>query len=203
MRFLPVAVASTFLIGIVVGVSLVFVSMPLLLLAWCAWHLSVLSYLSGFPRGVEVWALLGLLLTGMSVGGSAEKNAQYPLLLRQLNEEPPAHPVVVEGRLRKDAFPTDHGVVVDLAAQALRRAGLDQPTSGGVRITVGGGRSADRLGEWRAGRTVRLRTVLRVPAVYRNPGVRNERAALARHGIQLFGSTKSALLVSLVSHGSY
>ena len=55
----------------------------------------------------------------------------------------------------------------------------------------------DRLREWRAGRTVRVPAFLRQPSTYLNPGTPDERPALARKGIVLVGSVKSAALVEV------
>ncbi len=43
------------------------------------------------------------------------------------------------------------------------------------------------MGQWRAGRAVRVTAALREPTTYRNPGVPDERRALARRGIALVG----------------
>ena len=55
---------------------------------------------------------------------------------------------------------------------------------------------------WRSGARaahVRVAASLREPTVYRNPGVPDERRALARRGIALVGSVKSAALVEVVA----
>ena len=74
--------------------------------------------------------------------------------------------------------------------------------SGGVRLSISGVLAASRLENWRAGRLVRVTAVLRPPAFYLDPGVRDERRALARRGIMLVGSVKSGALVDVVSAGS-
>ena len=57
--------------------------------------------------------------------------------------------------------------------------------------------------EWRAGRRLRLHAALRLPATYLNPGVRDERRALALQGTAVVGSVKSGLLVQVTARGSW
>jgi competence protein ComEC len=59
-----------------------------------------------------------------------------------------------------------------------------------------------RLLEWRAGRLVRTTAVLRLPSTYLDPGVRDDRRAMARRGSVLVGTVKSAALVEIVGRGS-
>jgi competence protein ComEC len=54
---------------------------------------------------------------------------------------------------------------------------------------------------WRAGRLVRLTAAVRTPTGFRNPGNSDEGASLARRGIALVGSVKSAALVNVVARG--
>ena len=75
--------------------------------------------------------------------------------------------------------------------------------SGGVRLSVAGVLATARLNEWRAGRTVRVTAVLRPPAFYLDPGVRDERRALARRDIMVVGSVKSGALVDVAAPGSW
>ncbi len=49
---------------------------------------------------------------------------------------------------------------------------------------------------------MRVTTTLREPAVYLNPGAGDMRASLARRGVILVGSIKSAALVSVTARGS-
>src|SRR5262249_23516937 len=70
------------------------------------------------------------------------------------------------------------------------------------RLSVSGVLAVSRLSAWRAGRTLRVTTVLRPPAFYLDPGVRDARPALARRGVMLVGSIKSAALVDVIARGS-
>ena len=75
-------------------------------------------------------------------------------------------------------------------------------TRGGVRLSVAGTLAPGAMGEWRKGRHVRVAASLREPTTYRNPGVPDEQRALARRGIALVGSVKSAAMVEVVAPGS-
>ena len=69
-------------------------------------------------------------------------------------------------------------------------------------LTVGGTASADRVLEWRAGRTIRAPVTFRRPARYLNDGVPDFERDLAIDGTALFGSIKSGLLVEVDARGS-
>ena len=75
-------------------------------------------------------------------------------------------------------------------------------TRGGVRLSVIGNLAPGAMGQWRAGRAVQVSATLREPATYRNPGVPDDQRALARRGIALVGSVKSAAMVDVTGPGS-
>ena len=58
-----------------------------------------------------------------------------------------------------------------------------------------GALAADRMSEWRAGRTIRAPAQMRAPSCYLDPGVPDQRRVLARRGIALVGTVKSGALV--------
>jgi competence protein ComEC len=74
---------------------------------------------------------------------------------------------------------------------------------GGVVLTVSGGLAPSAVGEWRAGRIVRLPASLRRPARYLNDGVPDQERLLARRGISLVGAVKSAALVEVIAKGRW
>ena len=76
-----------------------------------------------------------------------------------------------------------------------------QPTSGGVRLSVGGRLWSGRVAAWRAGRVVRVWATLRQPAAYRNPGVADQARRQAVRGTALLGSVKSGLLIDVMQQG--
>jgi len=77
------------------------------------------------------------------------------------------------------------------------------PASGGVLVTVVGSLAADRVGDWRAGRRVRMPVMLRRPSRYLDPGVPDHERALARRGTTLVGTVKSGALVEVLARGSW
>jgi competence protein ComEC len=109
--------------------------------------------------------------------------------------------IEIEGRLLEDAAPTDYGASLLLTADRIRSAAGWRTTSGGVRLSVGGSLTREAHAHWRAGRRVRATASLRLPTGYQNPGARDEVAALARRGVALVGSVKSAALVEIVAPG--
>jgi competence protein ComEC len=109
----------------------------------------------------------------------------------------------IEGRLIADATITDAGANLRVRLHHIRVDSCPQPVQGGVSITVAGGLIADAAGEWRAGRIVRMPALLRRPARYLNHGVPDQELLLARRGIALVGSVKSAALVQVVTRGRW
>ncbi len=110
-------------------------------------------------------------------------------------------PVEIEGRLLEDAAPTDYGASLLLAVERTGSGGVWRATDGAVRLSVGGTLAREAHPGWRAGRRVRVTATLRLPTGYRNPGARDDAAALARRGVALVGSVKSAALVEVVARG--
>jgi competence protein ComEC len=151
--------------------------------------------------GVLVGVLGGCLLSGISLGATAARAAYSPDLLVWFNAREPAlrtDPAHIEGVLREDASAGALGVsvTIDVAREDSGHA------RGGVRLSLGGVPPASEILKWRAGRTVALPAMLRIPAMYGDPGVPDEVRALARRGIVLVGSVKSAALVEVMAKGS-
>ena len=144
---------------------------------------------------------VGSLLAGVSLGTTAAARAYDPPLLQWFRSRNSADPAIVEGVLREDAAPRPFGVslLVDVMSVDGHR-GAD--ALGGIRVSVGGVLAVARRGEWRAGRTIRAPVLLRRPPRYLNPGVADDTRALARRGIVLVGTVKSASLVEVLGHGS-
>ncbi len=111
-------------------------------------------------------------------------------------------PVVIEGRLREDAVEGAAGYSMSLWVSHVRAGRRIRPAEGGVVLTVYGNLAAGRHAQWRAGRRVRATAQLRLPTVFRNPGVPDSRLALARRGTVLVGSVKSGALVEVTAQGT-
>lgn len=149
------------------------------------------------------------------IGADAQHRALYPPL-RQLLEarfggiaietlglERHDTPFEIEGRLLADAAITNAGANLRLQVERVWIEACPEPASGGVSITVAGGLAAEAAAEWRAGRRLRMPAVLRRPARYLNEGVADQELLLARRGIALVGSAKSAALVQVVERGRW
>jgi competence protein ComEC len=121
---------------------------------------------------------------------------------------------VVEGVLRTDASVSPAGVSLSVEVDRIAGGPVPPPLApltradgmaaavGGVLVTVAGALAAERIGEWRAGRRVRMSAQLRRPARYLNAEVADPERSLARRGTVLVGSVKSGALVEVVAHGS-
>jgi competence protein ComEC len=72
-----------------------------------------------------------------------------------------------------------------------------------VAIFVGGAVPRTAVDDWRAGRLLRAPVLLRRPARYLNHGLPDQERALARRGVSLVGTIKSAALVEVVDHGRW
>ena len=160
-------------------------------------------------------AMCGLGATCALIGADAQHRALYPPL-RQLLEarfggfaietldlERRDTPFEIEGRLMADAAITDAGANLRIQVARVWIDACPESGPGGVSITVAGQLAADAAREWRAGRVVRMPAVLRRPARYLNEGVADQELLLARRGIALVGSAKSAALVQVVEHGRW
>jgi len=111
--------------------------------------------------------------------------------------------VEIEGRLLADAFLTDSGASMRVQVERLSAGACPEPTDGGVSLTVQGVLAAGAVAEWRAGRTIRTTAVLRRPARYLNEGVPDLERMMARRGITLVGTVKSAALVHVTMRGGW
>ena len=111
-------------------------------------------------------------------------------------------PLVIEGRLRDDVVTGAAGYSMSVSVSSIGARGVVRETDGGVLLTVYGSLAAGRASEWRAGRRVRVTAQLRLPTAFRDPGVPDNRLALARRGTILVGSVKSGALVDVIGRGT-
>jgi competence protein ComEC len=143
-------------------------------------------------------------LAGLSLGVSDVRRVYRTPLASWFEATPSGTSVTLRGTLVEDASPTAAGasLLLDVAAIETAAPSLPVDVRGGVRLSVAGALLEHSLGEWRAGRSVRVPAFLRQPSAYLNPGTPDERPALARKGIVLVGSVKSAALVEVLARGS-
>jgi competence protein ComEC len=139
------------------------------------------------------------------------ERAQAAQAARRLPEDDEAF-AIVAGTLRADAAVTPTGTFLSLdvdsiqwppASWARSPYPRDSPASGGIQAIVGGSLAAERAGEWRGGRRVRVPVQLHRAARYLDPDVPDYERVLARRGTTLVGTVKSGALVELMARGSW
>ncbi len=170
-----------------------------------AWAHALVAFACAEARFVVGGCAAGVLAAGVLAGGQAEARARHPPLRQALAPVLAAsvgEPLVIEGILRTDAEPAEYGAALEVEIDRVGVPGRTLAVRGGVRLTVGGAMTAERLPQWRAGRRIRAPALLREPARFLNPGVPDQADALARHGVAYLGTIKSAALVEMIAPGS-
>lgn len=141
---------------------------------------------------VCVWVMVGAL--SMAYGSQMRANALIfpPAWIFDLQA-----PVMVEGRLKRDASQGDSGVRLEITDVV-----VSEPTGHhavlrniDVLAIVGGELAASLQHEWTAGRWVRMPASLRVPPVVRNPGSPSVRWQHLTRPFDAIASVKSGSLV--------
>ena len=207
----PAAVAAIpLLAGSAAGVLLVDSIPERLILAFAASAVITLIaafglFEEGLHRVSAATIAAGFAAAGMSMGLSSAHALYTPALLHwfDTHQASAGDPLLVEGILHEDAALTENGVTLSVDVDRIfPTRGVMSTVAGGVRLSVGGNVSPGQLESWRAGRRVRLPSLLRHPTVFRDPGVQDETRPLARRGIVLVGSVKSAALVDVIRRGS-
>jgi competence protein ComEC len=168
-----------------------------------AWATALLAYLRGLVQAQLAAVCMLVAGAGWVLGAHAVANALHPPLRTALERWDSDAPVVVEGRLREDAAATAAGAVLRIDVERVAVGGVSSSVGGGVSVGVGGGMQPQFLAQWTAGRLLRAPMLLRRPARYFNAGVPDQELALARRGIALVGTIKSAALVEILERGSW
>jgi competence protein ComEC len=196
--------AIPLVLGVLIGTASADASAPLGVAGLLAcWASSLASVRCRLRTAASVSIAGGCVLAGLVIGARAQDEADTPSLaawyrLAQRSAQREGWPVRLTGVLREDAAASPHAGV-SLTLDAVSANG--DPVDGGVRLTVAGALAAAQSGQWRAGRTVTVNVALREPLDYRDPGVPSDRARLARQGIVLVGTVKSAALVNVDARG--
>ena len=141
---------------------------------------------------------VGFLFAGLSLGIASAQRAYRAPLAEWFAAESTSEPIRLEGILREDAALTPFGASIVLNVE---RVG-PHPIAGGVRLSVVGALASGVADKWRRGRRVRVPAILHTPNEYYDPGVPEVTRPLARRGLCLVGSVKSASLVELLADGS-
>jgi competence protein ComEC len=147
------------------------------------------------------WLLVAAAITGAAAAGSiigtrSAAAADAPSLLIWHRSQPPDSVARIEGIIREDAAPAGYGVSLTLDVMSVSSRSGSLRVRGGAHLTIAGAMAPARLSYWTAGRRISCDVVLREPLDYHDPGVSSDRERLARGGIVLLGSVKSAALVS-------
>lgn len=179
------------------------VALAALALAWIGIGASVWRRSAA---GVTIALALGFGAIGATAGARDTARAVAPPLRtvfeRLSSDGRRPQPVALEGRLQRDAVPTQYGASLLVAVDRAMMDGRAVDARGGLRLTVGGTLVARHIDQWRAGRRVRVPVTLSRPVRYLNPGVPDQERRGARRGTTLRGTVKSAMLVEIVGRGS-
>jgi len=194
--------ALALLAGIVLGIWGGVPAAAGVLLLCAALALSIGCLLSGRVRLLVIAVATSWVAAGVVLGARAEASARDPPLRRALDPGLEG-PLVLTGVLTEDASPAPNGVSLSLHVNSWSRHGAVHAADDGVVITVGGRVAAWRVRAWTRGRLVRVAAWLREPARYRDAGVPDHALGLARRGIALVGSVKSASLVEVLAPGGW
>ena len=179
-------------------VTLLIASAVLAVGAFCAGHRSlfaaglVLSFAAGGTLlAVRQWQDAWRPTLKIAFESMARDERQELVKAGRFVPEEDSAAVVVVGVLQSDASPTaGGGISLNVATRWIGRIRsanertdpAANPVSGGVLLTVVGALAADRMSEWRAGRTIRAPAQVRAPSFYLDPGVPDQRRVLARRG---------------------
>jgi competence protein ComEC len=193
MPILPVLLAGSLAAGIAVALVFAFERpVPALAVAALMAGGAFLGLRRGAGRVVLACAMAGTAAAGASLGANAEGRARRPALVPGI-ERAGSEVVALRGVLAEDAHVGASGVRLRVWVRQLG----EEPHDGRelAALTVVGVLAPARVGEWTAGRAVRVAATLRRPAFYLNPGVPDDRLALARRGLVAVGTVKSGALV--------
>jgi competence protein ComEC len=166
------------------------------------------------PHATLASVAAGFGLAGAVLASDARTAALFPTLrsvldshvgefdIRTLGPEGDHDPIPTRAVLSEDAAVRDGFVSLRARVVAVAPRGSWLNATGGVSLSVSGGAAAPAAVAWRAGRTVEVPVSFRRPARYLNEGVPDFEYDLALDGTTLFGSVKSALVVTVVGRGS-
>ncbi len=203
----PAAVpAASILLGASLGalldVSSVVPALALMVLALAA---AAAAFAAPWPRALLAAIAAVFFAASWALSIRATADARQPPLRTALAQAVGAGsaPVTLVGRLVEDASVAERGVALSLHVERSEWGGETASASGGVRLTVAGTLGLDAIGQWRAGRTVRVPALLREPGRYLDPGVPDARLGLARKGVAFVGTVKSGTLVEVLARGTW
>lgn len=184
---------------------------------WLVASLLVFGFVTaarGMLATARLFMALAFLPIGALIASHAQDRALHPPLRQFLEDRIGGYaldstdisrhdtPLEIEGRLISDASLTDAGASLRLQVERVSAGGCLEPARGGVALTVLGTLATDEIDRWRAGRLVRTSATLHRPAKYLDEGIPDLERLMARRGIALVGTIKSAALVRIVENAS-
>ena len=189
-------------------------SWPAWMLLVGAWAGGAVAFRAGAARAMLASAVVAALAAGWLLGADQSRRALHPPIRALLDERfggfaigthprRLTEPMLLEGRLTFDASASESGVQLRLESTRLWPGTCPEPVEGGVAVTVAGTEAESLMGEWTAGRTIRMPVLLRRPATYLNDGMPDQERRLARRGLALVGSVKSGHLVDVLAPGNW
>lgn len=145
------------------------------------------------------------LLAWFALGGTAAQlerrdlpqNEVSALIARSALDT--SEPLRWRGRLREDPESTMLGWRYTINLESVEQTGRSVPVHGGLRLTYYRGPDNENPPAARAGDIVEALCRARIPRNYLDPGAFDEREYLARNGIELLGSLRSAELLHVVT----
>ena len=216
MAHLSLALTFALAAGLALGVLFDVPSRSLTAAALAAgWIAALVAFNRGWPRVQLAAVILAAIAAGVLLGSAAVDRAMNPplrVLLEQrfggfaidaAADTRLEEPIVIEGRLRADAAATATGVLLRVDVARVWLGPCPESAEGGASVTVVGSLQGDALAHWTAGRVVRMPALLRRPARYLNWGLPDQERAMARRGVSLVGTVKSATLVEVTSRGRW
>lgn len=216
MPYLSLVLTLALTAGLVAGVLFDFAwTTPASVAVATGWVTALVAFHRRWTR-IQLAALgLCAVASGWLLGASAVDRALYPPLRTLLEQRLGGfsidadgdarleEPVTIEGRLRTDAAPGETGVNLRIDVERVWLGPSPEPAAGGVSLTVSGALHADSFRVWTAGRLVRAPALLRRPARYLDWGLSDQERAMARRGLALVGTVKSAALVELAGRARW
>jgi competence protein ComEC len=199
--------ALSVLTGIVAGVLVPSVDARIAgALLMAAWTIGAIAHLRRrealvVPAVAVAFAVCGLLLSARALDEALHSSLTRALEDAHVLDDGYDGQVTLEGRLRSDAVETAAGIRVSLVVSCVTVEGRTMNVSGGASLGVAGALARERVGEWRAGRRVRVPALVRKPARYLDPGVPDQEIEMARRGTAIVGTVKSGALVDVVEKG--
>ena len=213
--FTSVVLAVAVTAGVAIGVFIDLES-----LAAVRWAAAAFGLLA-FVAGARQWFSSAKLCIGAAfgfacvlIGAGAQDRALHPPIRQLLEDglggfaiesvdaERHDDPIEIEGWLLADATANESGATLRVQVERASIGSCPEPAMGGVSLTVNGVLTTQSINEWRAGRTIRATAALRRPALYLNDGVPDFERMMARRGLSLVGTVKSAALVRVVGRGT-